>query len=112
MGVHLLRDVVRNFLLLFSAPRYRSHAVIPDGSPLLDCLAYGLSKLVEELARSEDIQLDERQMSKLHDLDARVTQVAFSSKHWSSAEEWEGVRYSAWELIKALGWDEDTPQDA
>jgi hypothetical protein len=51
-------------------------------------------------------------MRKLHDLDARVTQAAFSSKHWSSAQEWEGVQYSAWELIEALGWDENTPQDA
>jgi hypothetical protein len=67
---------------------------------------------VEELARGEDFRLDEHQMRKLNDLDARVTQVAFSSKHWMSAEEWEGVHLSAWELIQALGWDGDTSQDA
>lgn len=107
--VMLLSEVLRQYLLLFSEPRYRSRDVIPDGSPLLDCLSYGLRKLVEEIQRGEDVLLDEAQLRKLNDLEARVSNVAFSSKHWSSEQEWTIVHDTAWELIEALGWDQDTP---
>src|SRR5688572_75305 len=105
----LLNDVLRQYLLLFSEPRYRSHDVIPDGSPLLDCLAYGLSKLVEEIKRGGDILLSDELLRVLDHLDARVTQVAFSSKHWASVDEWEGVYQTAWRLIEGLGWDTAAP---
>jgi hypothetical protein len=71
-----------------------------------------LNSSVLRRGRTHNTRLDERQMRKLHDLDARVTQATFSLKRWSSAQEWEGVQYSAWELIEAQGWDESTPQDA
>jgi hypothetical protein len=68
----------------------------------LDCLVYGFSKLVEEFEEQEDIQLSESTINLLQDLDARLTQVASSSKHWISCEEWESVYILTCQIIEML----------
>lgn len=41
-------------------------------------------------------------MPKGYELDARLCQVAYSSKHWSSRDEWESVHVFTWKVIEAL----------
>ena len=74
----------------------------------MDCLAYGFSKLVEEIEVGDDILLDENSLKLLDDLDARISQVAYSSKHWISTQEWDSVNAFAWKIIEALELDRPT----
>lgn len=95
-------NVLIAYLRIFSQPRYENEALVPDGSAVLDCLAYGFSKLVEEIKVGDDILLDENSLKLLDDLDARISQVADSSKHWISIQEWDSVNAFAWKIIEAL----------
>lgn len=79
--------------------------MVPDGSNVLDCLAYGLSKLIEEIKVGDDILLNDITLSLLDDLDARLSQVASSSKRWRSEQEWESVYFFAWRVIESMGLD-------
>jgi hypothetical protein len=79
--------------------------MVPDGSDVLDCLAYGFSKLIEEIKEGEDIQLNDEALKLLDDLDARLSQVASSSKHWVSSQEWESVHMYAWKVIESMELD-------
>src|SRR5262245_33916137 len=51
----MLYNILISYLRIFSKPRYESHQLAPDGSDLLDCLAYGFSKLIEEIEARDDI---------------------------------------------------------
>ena len=102
-------NVLIAYLRIFSRSRYENHALVPDGSAVLDCLAYGFSKLVEEIKVGDDILLDENSLTLLDDLDARISQVAYSSKHWISIQEWDSVNAFAWKIIEAL--ELDRPSD-
>ena len=99
-------NVLIAYLRIFSRPRYKNDALLPDGSEVLDCLAYGFSKLVEEIKVGDDIRFDENSLKLLDDLDARISQVAYSSKHWISIQEWDSVILFAWKLIEALELDQ------
>ena len=66
----------------FGVPKHSELDLVPDGSAVLDCLAYGISKLVEENKVGDVILLDEHSPKLLDELDARIFQVAYSSKHW------------------------------
>ena len=101
----MLYNILIAYLHIFSKPRYENHLVVPDGSDLLDCLAYGFSKLVEEINIGEDIQVSDETLKLLHDFDSRLTQVAHSSKHWHSSQEWESVHTFSWRVIEALKLD-------
>lgn len=57
----------------------------------------------------DDILLDENSLKLLGDLDARISQVAYSSKHWTSIHEWDSVNAFAWKIIEAL--ELDKPSD-
>lgn len=56
-------NVLIAYLRIFSQPRYENDALVPDGSAVLDCLAYGFSKLVEEIKVGDDILLDENSLN-------------------------------------------------
>lgn len=98
-------NVLIAYLRIFSQPRYENYVLVPDGSPVLDCLAYGFSKLVEEIKEGDDILLNENSLELLGELDARISQVAYSSKHWISIQEWDSVHAFAWKIIEALQLD-------
>jgi hypothetical protein len=102
-------NVLIAYLRIFSQARYENDELVPDGSAVLDCLAYGFSKLVEEIEVTDDILLDENLLKLLGDLDARISQVAYSSKHWTSIQEWDSVNAFAWKIIEAL--ELDRPSD-
>ena len=102
-------NVLVAYRRIFSQPRYENDALVPDGSAVLDCLAYGFSKLVEEIKVGDDIRLNENSLTLLGDLDARISQVAYSSKHWISIQEWDSVNAFAWKIIEAL--ELDRPSD-
>lgn len=102
-------NVLIAYLRIFSRPRYENDALVPDGSEVLDCLAYGFSKLVEEIKVGDDIPFDENSLKLLDNLDARISQVAYSSKHWISIQEWDSVIIFAWKVIEAL--ELDRPND-
>ena len=95
-------NVLIAYLRIFSRPRYENDTLVPDGSEVLDCLAYGFSKLVEEIKVGNDISFDENSLKLLDDLDARISQVAYSSKDWISIQEWDSVNIFAWKVIEAL----------
>jgi len=99
----MLYDILIAYLRIFSLPRYQSHTSVPDGSDVLDCLAYGFSKLVEEIKDGDDILLNDDTLKLLDDLDARLSQVAYSSKRWRSSQEWESVQMFAWKVIESMG---------
>jgi hypothetical protein len=105
----MLIDILRQYLAIFSQPRYKTQATIPNGSDVLDCLAFGFAKLTEELQRGDDVLLKESVLQKIHALDGRISQVAVSSKSCSSSTEWELTHICAWELIEELGWDSQGP---
>lgn len=108
----LSSHILRQYLTLLAEPRYRSRDTIPDGSPLLDCLAYGLRKLVDDFKRGEDTRLSDAQSHALVHLEARLTQVAGNSKHLSSRVEWEAINEWTWRLIEELGWDTVAPPNS
>ena len=99
----MLYRILIAYLRILSRPRYQSHDLVPDGSDVLDCLAYGFSKLVEEIKEGDDILPKADTLKLLDDLDARLSQVASSSKHWRSEQEWESVYMFAWRVIEAMG---------
>src|ERR1043165_5681020 len=103
----MLNDVLISYLHILSKPRYESHTLVPDGSDLLDCLAFGFSKLVEEIEAGDDIVVADEVLYLLRELDARLRQVAYSSKHWRSVQEWESVYAFTWEVIEALRLTDD-----
>jgi hypothetical protein len=100
----MLLAILRQYLAVFSKPRYLTQPTIPDGSAILDCLAFGFTKLIEEFERGDDALLTEPQLQKVRALEARISQVANSSKLWSSEQEWELTHSYAWEVIDAMGW--------
>jgi hypothetical protein len=51
----MLYDVLISYLSILSKPRYGSYKIVPDGSPLLDCFAFGFSALVEKIEAGDDI---------------------------------------------------------
>jgi len=105
----VLLDILRQYLLLFSKPRYLSRQTIPDNSAILDCLAFGFSKLTEAFQRGDDALLPEHQLHKISALDARIAQVARTSKYcqWTD-QEWELTHNLAWEVIEGMGWGDQT----
>lgn len=98
----MLYNVLISYLRILAKPRYESNKLVPDGSDLLDCLAYGFSKLVQEIEAGDDIAVSDEALQFLRELDARLCQVAFSSKHWYSRDEWESVHVFTWKVIEAL----------
>ena len=101
----MLYHILIAYLRILSQPRYQSQSLVHDGSDVLDCLAYGFSKLVEEIKDRDDIHLNDDTLKLLDDLDARLSQVASSSKHWVSSQEWESVNMFAWKVIESMGLD-------
>ena len=101
----MLYNILTAYLRILSQPRYQSQALVPDGSDVLDCLAYGFAKLVEEIKEGDDLHLDNDALKLLDDLDARLSQVASSSKHWVSSQEWESVHIFAWKVVESMGLD-------
>jgi hypothetical protein len=99
----MLDRILIAYLRILSQPRYRSQSSVPDGSDVLDCLAYGFSKLLIEIKRGKDILLNEETLSLLDHLDARLSQVASSSKRWGSDQEWASVHGFAWKVIESMG---------
>lgn len=103
----MLYHILTSYLRILSQPRYQSQSLVPDGSDVLDCLAYGFSKLVEEIKDGDDILPSDDTLKLLDDLDARLSQVSSSSKHWVSSQEWESVHLFAWKVIESMGLDTD-----
>lgn len=101
----MLYSTLTAYLRILSQPRYQNHSLLPDGSDVLDCLAYGFSKLIEEIEEGEDILLNDDTLKLLDDLDARLSQVASSSKQWRSDQEWDSVHIFAWKVIESMGLD-------
>ena len=60
----------------------------------------------------DDILLDENSLTLLDDLDARISQVAYSSKHWISIQEWDSVNAFAWKIIEVLELDSPSGSQA
>lgn len=103
----MLHNILIAYLHIFSQQRYQNHNLVSDGSNVLDCLAYGFSKLVEEIKDGNDIILSDDILELLDNLDARLSQVAYSSKHWVSNEEWSSVRMFTWKIIEAMKLDRE-----
>jgi hypothetical protein len=108
LSVRDLRLALIAYMRVFSQKRWSSAKQIPDGSPLLDSLAYGFSALTEVLLQREDLMLSPKQQSVLENFDARLKQVAYTSKHWTSDQEWESVEIFAWKMIET--WELDTKE--
>ena len=96
-------DILLAYLQIFSRPRYENDQLLPDGSEVLDCLAFGFSKLIEEIRFTSDLSVEDESLKLLDDLEARVCQVAYNSKHWITIQEWESVNLFAWKVIESLG---------
>jgi hypothetical protein len=99
----MLYHILIAYLRILSQPRYKSLGLVPDGSDVLDCLAYGFSKLVEEIKEGNEILPNDDTLKLLDELDARLLQVASSTKHWRSSQEWESVHMFAWKVIESMG---------
>jgi len=107
----MLYHILIAYLRILSQPRYQSQSLVPDGSDVLDCLAYGFSKLAEEIKEGDDIRLNDDTLKLLDDLDARLSQAASSSKHWVSNQEWESVHMFAWKIVESMRLDaEEVPK--
>jgi len=104
----MLYNILISYLRILSQPRHENYELVPDGSYILDCLAYGFSKLIEDIKQGDDIHLSNDVIELLEELDARIDQVANSSKHWNSTQEWELVHLFTWKVIEALGLDRES----
>jgi hypothetical protein len=103
----MLYNVLISYLNILSKPRYESCKIVPDGSDILDCITFGFSKLVEKLEVGDDLVANNEVMHLLHELNARLGQVAYSSKHWNSEDEWALVYLFTWKVIEALRLDDN-----
>ena len=59
----------------------------------------------------EDVQMASETLELLRDLDARLTQVAHSSKHWYSSAEWESVHAYTWR-VEAMKLDRTADEES
>lgn len=99
----MLYHVLIAYLRICSRRRYSIKVGYSDESDVLDCLAFGFSKLVAEIEQGQELELSGDTIKLLHHLDARLSQVAYSSKHWYSSDEWASVEYYTWQIIDSLG---------
>ncbi len=87
--------VLREFLRLLTLPRHEAKGILPDGSGLWLCLAYGLERAVDALTASDEVRPSTVLLESLRNLAARVGQFARASKHWTADAEWESVEHFA-----------------
>jgi hypothetical protein len=97
--------ILREFLGLLAQPRHAAKQMVPDGSGIWFCIAYGLERLVENLAVSEEIRLSSELLASLKNLDARVGQFARASRSWTAEAEWDSVEDYARQALALLDRD-------